>query len=270
MSSRVFSPGDCWAKLSKLETNSLVRRACWPILRAMLACSDSGSAWAASNSEYPRIAARGLLISCAAPDTNWASEASFSRCTSSVCRRFIFSRLERDSSSSRTSSRSIRNWRRIYEQAQHQHGRQRNQQAELSKIGRRRVAKPCPISHHRKRKHREHGQAGRQHLPARELWRRGLRRRIGFTRQQSRPDHPAHRSNEGDVVEAAGVILAAGDGGIQRQGTNGVKSRGHKQVPVDLFPRPPGVPSPACRARPGMPDFPPDRAGHSGGCKWQR
>ena len=39
ISSSVFSPGDCRAKLSRLETSSRVRRACWPILRAMLAWS---------------------------------------------------------------------------------------------------------------------------------------------------------------------------------------------------------------------------------------
>ena len=99
-----FLPELCWAKLSRFETSSLVRcagsRSCAP--------SRPGSLvrrW--SDQQFLGVlhdCRQGMLISCAAPATSWPSEASFSRCTRWLCRRCSFSKLRRESSSSRISA----------------------------------------------------------------------------------------------------------------------------------------------------------------------
>src|SRR5712672_2456324 len=66
----------------------------------------------ASRSENPRIAAKGLLISCAAPAANWPSDTSFSVCTICACSLCKFSTDCSDRASKRARSASARCVRR--------------------------------------------------------------------------------------------------------------------------------------------------------------
>ena len=220
MSSRVFSPGDCWAKLSRLETSSRVRRACWPILRAMLAWSGSRSCLGCQQFGISQNRSQ-RIIDLVRRSGHQLGE----RCQLLPLHQFGLQALQIFQAGARLFQQAHQFpvhqiLTKKYEQAQHQHGRQRHQQPELPQVERRRIAKPRPISHQREEKAWPAWPAGGPAsasgtAPAAQA------RQAGFNSRASRrgPDHPANGSDERDVIDAAGMVLTASDGGIQRHRT---------------------------------------------------
>ena len=151
------------------------------------------------------IAVSGWSISWAAPATSWPREASFSLCTSWLCKRCSFSKLRRESSSRRIKRLILQILAHKDEYAQHQHRGQYGEQTEGAGSGGGVV--PAEVHRPSTGKERIASMARRKamapHLSS-VLGGRGLGLPWRAVRRGRR--HPAHGADQGNVVEASRVV----------------------------------------------------------------